>query len=310
MCAHTHTVSHTCTCTLASHIHTDTINHHSPTHQRTCTYICIHQLIHVTAPHQEVIDDVEDGDNAPYDMYSVPDPEHVKAKAEKRKQEEESQNTKLLGDTLEELSGDEAPPPVPDQKFQQEKDEKAEAEEAVEKTLIDAEEEEASSKVEAQKPVAKIWPPPEEKIPDRPDGPKSGSANVLKKWPPANGGNSIAAQQLQRGKPPVVINKDRKWPPLSKEVPEKKSEPVREALPTLKPVEPKQPVVEVKPPPKVDEPPKKMFAVLKPVKRDTSRKEEQTTELSQIKLKKAENKKVKILLSSDCIYVYNVMFFT
>ncbi len=57
-------------------------------------------------------------DDSEFHPYSVPDPEVVRLKAERRKYEEQnmlksSENQKLLKDALQDLSGDESPPPVP-----------------------------------------------------------------------------------------------------------------------------------------------------------------------------------------------------
>ncbi len=55
-------------------------------------------------------------DSSGYNPYSVPDPEIVKTKAEKR-QMEASQNQKLLKDALQDLSGDDSPPQIPKRSY-------------------------------------------------------------------------------------------------------------------------------------------------------------------------------------------------
>lgn len=68
---------------------------------------------------QSNLEDVEEvNDDMEFNPYSVPDPEVVRLKAERRKYEEQnplktSENQKLLKDALQDLSGDESPPPIP-----------------------------------------------------------------------------------------------------------------------------------------------------------------------------------------------------
>lgn len=70
------------------------------------------------------MEDVEDDDSA-FAAYATPDPEVVKMKARQRRLEQQnllksSENQKLLKDALEDLSGDESPPEIPKQKFDEE----------------------------------------------------------------------------------------------------------------------------------------------------------------------------------------------
>ena len=65
------------------------------------------------------MEDVEEvDDNIEFNPYSIPDPEVVRLKADRRKYEEQdilksSENQKLLKDALQDLSGDESPPAIP-----------------------------------------------------------------------------------------------------------------------------------------------------------------------------------------------------
>lgn len=64
----------------------------------------------------EDVEEVED--DSAFHPYSVPDPEVIKLKAERKKFEEQnmlksSENQKLLKDALQDLSGDESPPEIP-----------------------------------------------------------------------------------------------------------------------------------------------------------------------------------------------------
>lgn len=208
-----------------------------------------------TEPDIDDDDDDEDEDVNPYDDYTGP-----------KQQRSESENKKLLGDALNDLSDEEAPKPVEDEP------------------------------IEEPPKLTKAWPPPgyteEPERPVSPVGEKrarpAGGASVLRKWPPASG------EQVQEVKPEakktiVIPGKKKKWPPDPE--PEPEVQPVEEPKP-IKPPAPVEP--EVKKEEEEEVKPQK-FVALRPTKRENptqTQSQSKENELAKIKLRKATDKSV------------------
>lgn len=249
---------------------------------------------------QQVVDmekeeEEEEGADNPYDEYSKPDPEVVKQ--ESHTAQSDSENKKLLEDTLVDLSLEE--PSVPVQQPTKEKETKPEP-----TAKGEEEEEEEEEESEFIPKVKSIWPPPppeqkEDKLIVRPTG-----TSVLRKWPPAN---AKQGQPPKETKPvttaaatakPLSSKFSKKWPPE----PTTEEVSIAEKIKTTKP---KHPPAEEKPREQKLRPPSppaetKRIVSLRPVKAESSLQKgesQKTTELSAIKLKKTDGKKVSCFIT-------------
>ncbi len=221
-------------------------------------------------------DDDEDSEVNPYDDYSGPKSQAEEPLPPRAKEEEpeliESENKKLLGDALIDLSDEE-------------------------------EAEERDDDAEKPQKLSKVWPPPGYiKEPEKPVSPVMeakgkpvGGANVLRKWPPALGEPVQEARKPEPTKPVFARGLKKKWPP-DPEPDAEEPKPVRPVKqPT--PVEPPAPVkAEVKEETEEDLKPNR-FVALKPVKREgtsQTRSQAEENELLRIKLKKSTDKTVSL----------------
>ena len=164
--------------------------------------LVIVSIVVTNTVHQHAIE-VED-DDTPYDMhvYAKPDPEVIKQKAVVKKQEEESENTKLLEDAL---FDDALPPPVPDRSTDDSEtdDKKDSAEE---------------QPVTAMPSVLRKWPPAnatkDSDVQPKPEVKceSAGPPSVLRKWPMTESSEPNVTQSPAKPKPSVTS----KWPPACK----------------------------------------------------------------------------------------------
>ena len=248
---------------------------------------------------QQVVDmekeeEEEEGADNPYDEYSKPDPEVVKQ--ESHTAQSDSENKKLLEDTLVDLSLEE--PSVPVQQPTKEKETKPEP-----TAKGEEEEEEEEEESEFIPKVKSIWPPPpeqkEDKLIVRPTG-----TSVLRKWPPAN---AKQGQPPKETKPvttaaatakPLSSKFSKKWPPESTTEEVSIAEKIKTTKPKHPPAEEKPREQKLRPPSPPAE--TKRIVSLRPVKAESSLQKgesQKTTELSAIKLKKTDGKKVSCFIT-------------
>ncbi len=263
-----------------------------------------------TAP-QSILDDVDEEDNGddgnPYDSYSAPEVE--------KPQEEmnvDSENKKLLGNALEDLSGDDSPiqgtkknrsvdSPVPDNnKFLPNSNGlQSDSDTSLAKQDLPEKSPQGSPKI---KPG--VWPPPSNDVREQPDesGPplKIGQPTVLQKWQP----KEWKKEEKESNKSPKPSKIDiSSWAKNVKQVEVKRSI-AKHELDALKKPAPKEKEEKLPPPPIapkvkkekkiIEEVPKNRFVALKPIKKqeDPTPKNEPESVAPIIKLKKSGGKKV------------------
>ncbi len=225
-------------------------------------------------------DDADDGDVNPYDDYSGPKPDAsaqnfpVQRAEGKEPDKAESENKKLLGDALIDLS-----------------------DEGEEGEMLSSQDD--SDEIDEPQKLANVWPPPGYTTePEKPVSPvvekkvrPAGGASVLRKWPPASGERVEEVKMPEVKKVNLPKGTKKKWPPDPEPEPEQ---------PQLKPVKPVEQPKPVQLPPPVETKEKveekvERFVSLRPVKRQdpsASQSQERENELLKIKLKKASDKMV------------------
>ncbi len=265
----------------------------------------------------DYVDEEDDEDNGnPYDSYSAPD---VTLKKPHEERTVVSENKKLLGDALEDLSGDDSPIQVK-KKRQKVKspfldtNEKAprnsenlqsDSDKHLPKPDLDSSVSEDSVKSSPKlKPGS--WPPPSNDVREQPDesGPplKTGQPTVLQKWKPQEWKKDYNESTTSPKVKPSKLDVS-SWAKNVKPVEVRRSIAKKE-LDDLKKPAPKELEPKLPPPiaPKVkkeknivEEVPKNRFVALKPIKKqeDTAPKQEETTPAAPIiKLKKRGGTKV------------------
>ena len=227
----------------------------------------------------------------PYDEYSKPDivvkqkpMKHMET--EQLQQQRASENQKLLEDALDDLSDEEPPPPVSEQKS----------------TSSESESDEDAKGKNLSPRVSKIWPPPPAaEQQERPVEIKTtrAGASVLSKWQVAVAEEKTETKPAER---PKARGLSKKWPPDPTE--KEETEVSLKWPPAPKPaeeshVEPPEPKP-TPPPPTEPEPEEKLPALavrLRPIQQQeapSKQLETQTMEIGKIHLKKAANKQVSV----------------
>ncbi len=275
-----------------------------------------------TAVPQNILDDVdeeEDGDEGnPYDSYSTPG---VSIDIEAKEKQEESEIMKLLGDTLDDLSGEDSP--LQEKKHlesslsDKEKQPSPKAEDlnlGSQNQNVPKPEDLESSPSEASmnsSPKLKpgVWPPPSDDVREQPDDSspplKSGHPSVLQKWQPPK---EWKKEERESTSKPSKLDMS-SWAKSVKKVEVKRSI-AQQELEALKKSVPKEETKPLPPPiaPKakkektiVEEVPKNVFVALKPVKKHEvlpTKQEDIKIDGPTIKLKRSGGKKVCLLHSS------------
>ena len=255
-------------------------------------------------------DEEEEGEDNPYDEYSKPDPEVVEQASPKNgTAKSDSENKKLLEDALVDLSSEE--PSVPAQQ-------PAKKEETKPKPAAKEEEEEEEEEEESEfvPKVKTMWPPPPpEHKEDKPIVRPTGSS-VLRKWPPANAKQEQPPKETKSvttaaatAKPPTS-KFSKKWPPEPTAEEVSIVEKIKTTKPKHLPADEKPREQKVRPPsPPVET---KRVVSLRPVKAESSLQKQEgqkTTELSAIKLKRTDGKKVCCFINMVAIQIFSASMY-
>lgn len=234
------------------------------------------------------MDDVDEEDGSPYDMYSDPEPPSLR-QGEKDKtkvvQQFLSENTKLLEDALDDLSVEETSAEVPpDTKLPSETESTSQSKVSV------------SSNKLSPKAIGKIWPPPNENddahINDTNPRAKPAQPSVVGKWKPQKEWKKEVTQP-----PPKKMNIN-EWLKSVKQKDKQtdKEELLKEeSLPTEEPPSIATPVSVEEEKIIIDETSTTKFVSLKPVNRDESgpsQENEEKSEFAKVQLKKIAGKQV------------------
>ena len=248
----------------------------------------------------------EGDDDNPYDVYSKSDQDVVREKSLKRgADQQESENKKLLADALDDLSSEEPPPPEQPQNGEREAKPEPEAREE--------EEEEEEEESEFVPKVKTMWPPPapEQTKEDKPAKPtiKPTGASVLRKWPPANAKQKTPKGEVKTSTTTTAATTtttaaarlpgprlSKKWPPepTTEEVPI--AEKIKASKPKLPPPPEEEPVKREPPSPPAEVRRAVPLRSVKTVSSSQTQERGKTTEISAIKLKRADGKKVRHLI--------------